>query len=227
MGEIISRLDGIDVILLGNEFVFSTEIEKWPIVDFFICLGQKKGFPLHKARDYCTLVNPVILNDLDFLAVLRDRSEIHRVLVDNKISVPRTLLCKGSEDDVIQVDDLLQVGGKSMMKPFVEKPFDSTDHNVFIYYPGGGCRKLFRKMKNQSSSYDPDVSEIRNGSILYQEFVQSNDNQDIKVYVVGEYVYAESRKAPTVDGIVERNENGKENRYAVELTGKIHDSVNM
>jgi inositol-hexakisphosphate/diphosphoinositol-pentakisphosphate 1-kinase len=39
------------------------------------------------------------------------------------------------------------------------------------------------------------------------------------VYTVGaDYAHAEARKCPTLDGIVQRDENGKEVRYPVNLT---------
>ena len=116
----------------------------------------------------------------------------------------------------------MQVNGITIHKPFVEKPVDADDHNIAIYYPtsaGGGCKKLFRKIGNRSSEFYPDINEVRrDGSYIYEEFVETQGT-DVKMYTVGpEYGHAEARKSPTVDGKVERNSEGKEVRFPVILT---------
>lgn len=91
----------------------------------------------------------------------------------------------------------------------MEKPFDAEDHNIYIYYnsnEGGGCKKLFRKVGNQSSSFDPNQNAIRSDgeNYIYEEFLQTN-GFDIKVYTVGEFfAHAEARKSPVLDGKVMR-----------------------
>jgi hypothetical protein len=64
----------------------------------------------------------------------------------------------------------------------------------------------------------PDANSIRtDGSYVYEELLPSP--KDIKVYTVGTtYAYAETRKSPTVDGVVERDAAGKELRLVVRLT---------
>lgn len=93
---------------------------------------------------------------------------------------------------------------------------------MYIYYPtsmGGGARRLFRKTGSWSSEYSGEGSIRRGGSFIYEEYICTKVKRDVKVYTVGpDYCHAEQRKSPEVDGRVERDEKGREVRYAVKLT---------
>jgi Diphosphoinositol pentakisphosphate kinase 2 N-terminal domain len=237
MAEILSRLDSslFHVVFFGDDVILNKPVQEWPRVQVMIAF-YSKGYPLQKAKEYVALYKPFVLNDLEMQEQLKDRRRVYDLLEASGIDVPRHVFLSkdgyvstGSGDgnrngdtEVKEFDDHIEINGEAIHKPFVEKPVDADDHNIAIYYPtsaGGGCKKLFRKIGNRSSEFYPDVNEVRrDGSYIYEEFVETQGT-DVKMYTVGpEYGHAEARKSPTVDGKVQRNADGKEIRFPVILT---------
>ncbi|KAL5105426.1 Inositol hexakisphosphate and diphosphoinositol-pentakisphosphate kinase 2 [Taenia crassiceps] len=178
-----------------------------------------------KAIAYAELRRPYLVNDLKAQYVLMDRKKVYECLQMEGIPVPRYACVErgGSSNkvNVIEHDDAIEIDGEIFHKPFVEKPLNAEDHNIYIYFPssaGGGSQRLFRKVGDRSSKYF-QISTIRTeGSYLYEEFMPT-DGTDVKVYTVADdYAHAEARKSPALDGKVERDSEGKEIRYPVILT---------
>ncbi|KAB5592378.1 Cortical actin cytoskeleton protein [Ceratobasidium theobromae] len=237
----------IEVKLFGEQVILGEDVENWPRCDILISFFSM-DFPLFKAVEYVKLRNPVCINDLHAQALLWDRRIVDRILDHFSVPTPRRLVA--SRDGGPKLDpellafveshtglklnlkepianvqmredgEAIIVNGEVMEKPFVEKPVDGEDHNVYIYFKGGYGRRLFRKVGNKSSELDPTLSTPRmDGSYVYEEFIDVDNAEDIKVYTVGPtYTHAETRKSPVVDGVVRRNTEGKEIRFITHLS---------
>lgn len=222
MTELLARLSayGEFQVVIFPEECFSLPVSEWPIVDCLISFFSR-GFPLDLAEEYVALRKPYCVNDLTKQRLFFDRDAVYKLLRDNGVPTPNGARPKHSVEEF--PEHILIDGHVRLNKPVVEKPLSGEDHNIYVYYPesqGGGVRKLFRKVKDCSSKFEESVSGVRrDGEYLYEEFY--GDGVDIKVYAVGtELALAESRKSPTVDGVVIRDLFGKEVRHSVRMTDK-------
>lgn len=220
----LKRCGDFDIIVFPEPTILGEPPEEWPIVDCFIGFTSS-GFPLEKCVAYCKLRKPRCINNLEAQSCLLSRTCMYRKLEEWCIPCPEHVVIDHTAivpGDLIENENYIVYKGKKISKPFVEKPEDADCHAIWIYYPrsiGGGAKKLFRKVGDKSSEFDPNQNDIRrDGTYIYEPFL-TTQGTDIKVYTVGAgYVHAEARKAPTVDGKVHRTGDGKEFRHPVVLT---------
>lgn len=143
---------------------------------------------------------------------------------DNGDQIPYHSNVSLSEDG-----NTLFVDGQKLHKPFVEKPASAEDHNVYIYFPStaqsdGGGRRLFRKVGNKCSEYDPSLVTPRcimeqDNSYVYEPLLNADGGEDVKAYAVGRtYCLAVTRKSPVLSDVVVREADGREKRQATTLS---------
>ncbi|KAL7677580.1 hypothetical protein ACOME3_003815 [Neoechinorhynchus agilis] len=221
MEEILIRLtnfQNLELLVFPEPLILWLPVEMWPKCTCFISF-YSSGFPLEKARDYIRMNKPLVINDVDIQFNMLSRKTIFEMLEKSNIPHPRYIVSH-REKPVVMTDDNIEIDGKILSKPFVEKPISSEDHNIYVYFQssiGGGCQRLFRKIGCRSSCFS-EISTMRtDGSYIYEEFMPT-DGIDVKVYTVGpDYAHAEARKSPALDGRVERDPYGKEVRHPIIL----------
>lgn len=183
MRNILDRLCStgeFEVVIFGDKVILDEPIDNWPGCDFLISFFSK-GFPLTKAMEYIQLRKPFCVNDLPLQQLLLDRRLVLLLLDTIDVPTPRRLTVSRDDGPTVTADvkerigrdfgldlsislpherevcmptpDSVRVGKKTIHKPFIEKPFHGENHNIYIYYPGGGVRKLFRKASQLASSH--------------------------------------------------------------------------
>lgn len=224
MRNILSKLieeQNLEVIIFGDHVILEEPIEQWPRCDILMAFFSD-GFPLQKAIEYADLTHPYLINDLLMQELLLDRRvvlaildaidvpTIKRIIVNrDRPALSTRALGLASRNFGLDFGmvfkhkipyargESMELNGISLKRPFVEKPANAEDHNINIYFPEGeGGRKLFRKVENKSSEADPNLTDLRTeSSYIYEEFVQMDNSEDVKVYTVGPYhAYAETRR---------------------------------
>eukprot|EP00045_Choanoeca_perplexa_P014496 m.170651 g.170651 ORF g.170651 m.170651 type:complete len:1136 (-) comp16695_c0_seq3:167-3574(-) len=236
----LSAYADFEIMVLSEQLLFDAPVEHWPLCDCLIAfysggleheLGSPKPglssqrYPLSKVESYVELRKPFVLNDLALQHSLLDRREVYEILEKNDIPVPPYAILDRTNDpdvDVTEREDAIEINGQVVPKPFVMKPVDAENHNIFVYFSqldGGGAQHLYRKKKDKASTFLPEKHTIpEEGDFVFEHFLPTGGT-DIKVYTVGpNYAHAEGRKAPVVDGKVLRDGNGKEIRCPILLT---------
>jgi inositol hexakisphosphate/diphosphoinositol-pentakisphosphate kinase len=140
MEEILKRLksyNSFEIVVFEQDMILNKPIEKWPICDCLISF-YSKDFPLKKAQEYAEKFNPYVINDLKKQWDIMDRTKVYEILKEYGIQQPRYAIKLENDDNVIEQDDQIEIDGQVFTKPFVEKPINADDHNIYIY-----CKYFF------------------------------------------------------------------------------------
>jgi inositol-hexakisphosphate/diphosphoinositol-pentakisphosphate 1-kinase len=152
---------GYPLHIFGDDVIFGKDITEWPVFPALICFASD-GFPLAKAQSYIELRKPFLINDPEVEADLGVRWKVYQRLKAAGVPCPEYLL-PNSPNDVIVHKDGIVIDGKNLNRPFVEKPVNANNHDVWIYFddPERSVRKLFRKTDSHAS----DI--VTNGTLYF------------------------------------------------------------
>jgi len=208
--SLIERLENrqITVISLDETILFDDDfVESFPKCDAIWTL-YSPDLPLIKVEHYVQKTGCIELNSIAGLVALRDRREMFRLLVEYEIPVPFHIFCnriEGEDKDhpdncvVEEFDDYIVINGQKLSKPFLEKPADADNHEVYIYYPksvGGGRTRLGKNM----CGFDERGRIRRSGSFVYERFIPS-EGFETRLFVISSvvcekdntYIFAEAK----------------------------------
>lgn len=244
-----------EIVLFTDQLILHDPIEQWPQCDALIAFYStgfplEKAIEYQRRRGiFCVndLIMQYVLQDRRLTQLILEAIDVptpKRIWLNSSADSPPTMISAKLAEIVsrdfnvdiaatgmyrrlpaAKTNDGIRIGRESLKFPFIEKPANADDHNIWIYHVEG-VRKLFRKIANKCSEFVPasELEPIRGlqdtqKSYVFEEFLPVDGGEDVKVYTVGpNYAYAESRKSPFIDGIVRRNAQGKEIRKVTPLT---------
>ncbi|KAJ3425104.1 inositol hexakisphosphate and diphosphoinositol-pentakisphosphate kinase [Anaeramoeba flamelloides] len=221
----LKNSDKIKLVIWTNDMIQNQTIENWPIVDGLITL-YSSGYPVNKVISYVNRHRPYCCNNPEFFKAMTNRESIYKVLDEIGVEHPNYLVLNTKEisNEINEETNWITFHGKKLEKPFVEKPIDSENHNIHIYFnskEGGGKTKIFRKKAGRKNQFYSNGEIRRNGKYIYEEFIEQQEPIDIKVYAIGQkYVYAEKRSSLMQEGLLQIDEYGRELREVFKLSEK-------
>ena len=201
----------IKVKIFAQDTIEQQPPSNWDKVHALLCFLKSKLL-LSKTQKYIEQNDVFLLNDISNQHILRSRMKLYSLLAKYTLPVVEhlhTLMgripapgeCPGA--GIEEFDNYIKIGDHVIKKPFLEKPFDTDDYNIRIYYPsktGGGCKIIEKKKGVFRAKYRADLNTIRrHGEFVYEKFLP-NDGFDIHVNTIGvDYFHAEASKSPMVD----------------------------
>jgi len=124
----------------------------------------------------------LVLNDVRKLVAMQDRRWLLQKLKEHGLPTPMFVSRDlGTHDASFEEhDDYIMIGGNRINKPFVEKPVDRRDREIYVYFPNdaGGGRALLSTRESGEVEYvcrfEPCGRVRKEGSFVYQEYLQSD-----------------------------------------------------
>lgn len=140
----------------------------------------------------------LILNDIDRIVEMQDRRWLLKKLQEAGVPSPFYVECSRNQrcpdPTVEEHNDFIVINGQRINKPFVEKPVDRRDREIYVYFPKstGGGRALASTRESGDMEYvcrfDQSMRVRREGSFIYQEYLQS-DGVVVQAVCAGGYAY--------------------------------------
>ena len=176
----ISRIapDRFEVTLLGgDEATANSPPTSWPAVEVLIVLCSTSSTN-DVAREYIASAEPnVILSDWNIGRIASDRRIFYDVLEAHRDAVVNgrlpMRLYAGKASTVIVRREHLEIDGRIVLKPCMERSANASDDDFRIYYPassGGGCKYI------KTGRFDGNINDVRTGgAYVYEELVEDAD----------------------------------------------------